>query len=427
MIAAWMLYALAVCGALGLAALAVERALALYRRPVRVAWVAALLGGLSFPLLALLGWPTPDSRSGFGAFADRALPPLLVGPMHAYARVETWAGALDAALVGGWMAASAVILVSLAATLARLRREGAGWNRQDVDGVSVLISPNLGPALIGLRSTSIVVPDWFRTLPLETRRLALRHEQEHLRAGDTRVLVLGLAAAALVPWNPVMWWMLHRLRAAVELDCDNRVLASGADPTAYAGALLDVSERIGPLGRVAPALAESPSQLTRRITAMLTRRRGVRWPVAAAYGAAGVMLLALACEAPPPDRAAADVTGVASPAAPGGVLPEGTPGLEPPQRVSFPPPAYPRLLLEAGVEGTVLLSFVVGTDGRVEPGSIEVLSASNRAFEAPSRDAVARATFHPGRLNGEAVRVLVRMPLRFVIATEPPPGARIVR
>lgn len=418
MIAAWMVYAIAVSGMLALAASAVERGLALYRRPARLAWLAALLAGFWFPLLSLVGRLSPaGGHSALSSLVAAALPPLWVGPADAYTRVELWAGALDAALLGGWVVASGVILGSLAATFRRLRREGTAWAREELDRVKVLVSPDLGPALFGLVSSSIVVPRWFRDLPVETRRLALLHEWEHLRAGDTRLLVLGVVTAALAPWNPALWWMLRRLRAAVELDCDSRVLVGGVNPRAYGGALLEVSERTAPLDFARPALAEPKSLLSRRITAMLPNHTRTRWPWGAVYGLTAMTLLALACETPPPDRAAADPTGVPTPAAAlAGVVPENTPGLELPERVSFPPAVYPRMLLEAGVEGTVRSTFIIGTDGRVEPGSIQILQASHAAFAALTRSAIEKAVFRPGRLHGEAVRVQVQMPTRFVLA-----------
>jgi len=88
---------------------------------------------------------------------------------------------------------------------------------------------------------------------------------------------------------------------------------------------------------------------------------------------------------------------------------------EPPERISFPAPEYPRILLEARVEGTVVLEAVIDTTGHAEPPSIKVISSTNRAFEAPAREAMRRGLFRPGRVRGQAVRVLVQMPLRFVI------------
>lgn len=88
---------------------------------------------------------------------------------------------------------------------------------------------------------------------------------------------------------------------------------------------------------------------------------------------------------------------------------------EPPERISFPPLDYPRMLLEARIEGTVTLEAVIDTTGHAEPNSIKVISSTNRAFEAPAKDGLRKALFRPGRVRGQAVRVLVHLPLRFVI------------
>jgi len=88
---------------------------------------------------------------------------------------------------------------------------------------------------------------------------------------------------------------------------------------------------------------------------------------------------------------------------------------EPPERISFPQPEYPRMLLEARIEGQVVLEAVIDSTGHAEPPSIKVISSTNRAFEAPAKDALRKALFRPGRVRGQAVRVLVHLPLRFVI------------
>jgi TonB family protein len=73
------------------------------------------------------------------------------------------------------------------------------------------------------------------------------------------------------------------------------------------------------------------------------------------------------------------------------------------------------MLLEARIEGTVTLEAVIDTTGHAEPNSIKVISSTNRAFEAPAKDGLRKALFRPGRVRGQAVRVLVHLPLRFVI------------
>ena len=86
---------------------------------------------------------------------------------------------------------------------------------------------------------------------------------------------------------------------------------------------------------------------------------------------------------------------------------------EVPRRLSCPTLEYPRELQQAGVQGSVLLRFVVDTTGRVEPSSVEVVSSTHKAFEEPATTMVRGCRFRPGRIRAWAVRTLVRMPINF--------------
>jgi TonB family protein len=88
---------------------------------------------------------------------------------------------------------------------------------------------------------------------------------------------------------------------------------------------------------------------------------------------------------------------------------------EAPVRVAFPPPEYPRMPLEARIEGTVVLEAIIDTLGHPEPGSIRVITSTHRAFEAAATAAMRRALYQPGRVQGHRVRVLVRQPVRFAL------------
>jgi len=79
-------------------------------------------------------------------------------------------------------------------------------------------------------------------------------------------------------------------------------------------------------------------------------------------------------------------------------------------------PRYPEILRQAGLEGSVQVSFVIDTLGRVEPGTLRVLRSPHAMFEGPAREAVLGCRFRPGRLQGRAVRVPVQLPVVFVIA-----------
>lgn len=88
---------------------------------------------------------------------------------------------------------------------------------------------------------------------------------------------------------------------------------------------------------------------------------------------------------------------------------------EPPELRQAPDLVYPPLLRQGGVEGTVMLEFVVDTEGRVEPNTVQVVSCSHPGFQMPAVDLARRAVFRPGRVGGRAVRVLVRMPVTFAL------------
>lgn len=88
---------------------------------------------------------------------------------------------------------------------------------------------------------------------------------------------------------------------------------------------------------------------------------------------------------------------------------------EPPIRLSSPPLNYPPLLRDAGIEGQVIIEVVIGTDGHPESETLRVIESTNRAFERPAREVVLGSVFRPGRMRGQAVRVLVRQPIVFSI------------
>ena len=90
---------------------------------------------------------------------------------------------------------------------------------------------------------------------------------------------------------------------------------------------------------------------------------------------------------------------------------------DPVQYQSGPKPRFPPALQAAGVEGVVVLEFVVSTEGRVEANSIKVISSTNKAFEEPAIEAVRKSIFKPARMRGQGVRQLVRQPVRFSLSS----------
>ena len=59
------------------------------------------------------------------------------------------------------------------------------------------------------------------------------------------------------------------------------------------------------------------------------------------------------------------------------------------------------------------VTFVVGTNGRVEPGSIKVLSTPHRLFSEAVRSALLETRFRPAEVGGRPVRQLVAQSFSF--------------
>jgi len=86
---------------------------------------------------------------------------------------------------------------------------------------------------------------------------------------------------------------------------------------------------------------------------------------------------------------------------------------ERPALLSAPPPEYPALLKQAGIQGRVILRAVIDTTGRVEPASVKIMKSPNPAFDQPTRDWVVKALFRPARLHGRGVRVFINLPVDY--------------
>lgn len=76
---------------------------------------------------------------------------------------------------------------------------------------------------------------------------------------------------------------------------------------------------------------------------------------------------------------------------------------------------YPPLLRDAGIRGNVVLKFVIGADGRVEPGSVDVVNATHDAFGDASIKVTEKMKWKPAKVGGRAVRVTVTMPIQWTL------------
>jgi len=84
--------------------------------------------------------------------------------------------------------------------------------------------------------------------------------------------------------------------------------------------------------------------------------------------------------------------------------------------IDIPTPEYPRDLQGLGAEGHVQLEYIVGPDGRVEPASIRVMSATYSGFGAEAAKSIRAAVFQPGVKHGKYVRAKVQQLITFQVS-----------
>jgi TonB family protein len=104
--------------------------------------------------------------------------------------------------------------------------------------------------------------------------------------------------------------------------------------------------------------------------------------------------------------APAPARGACTPSAIGGQI-------TPPMKIRDVRPVYKQELIDAGVEGEVLMQARIGTDGRVT--SVDVISPGNAELEDAALAAVSQWRFTPTYLNCEAVEVQMYVTVAFVL------------
>lgn len=76
-------------------------------------------------------------------------------------------------------------------------------------------------------------------------------------------------------------------------------------------------------------------------------------------------------------------------------------------------PIYPDRLRSAGIEGQVIVQFIVDENGNAEMDSFKVLRSNDNAFSEAVRRSVSLTTYYPAELQGRKVRQLVQQPYKF--------------
>jgi bla regulator protein BlaR1 len=308
---AWMSYVIVVSLLLGLAALALERSARIRQKPTRRLWGASMIASLLVPLvISSVSVPVQrlenivDPRISQRVVALRQMTASGLSPsgwLTATAGQFSVSPDLDRLLQVGWGAASTIPLLAILAGSAQLNWRRRRWERGSMAGVPVYIAEDVGPAIVGLLYPHIVVPRWLTLCPPDVQELVIAHEQGHLEAHDSRLVTIALGLLVCMPWNLPLWWQLRRLRVAVEIDCDARVLRRGYDVARYGETLIAVGERQSATIAMVAAMAEQGSLLERRIRNMVRKKTRYAHATALALACLGIACAVGAAEISPPN------------------------------------------------------------------------------------------------------------------------------
>ncbi len=282
-------YGVAVALLLGLAGLALERIAAWRGVARRGIWVATLILSVAFPAMKFLAphWLAPPPVPSFFHSVPWSEQNRVTAAPSLEAQIERpsvavvdsgWQrrlsrhsqASIENVLRSLWLTASVGMVTFYVLLRLRLRLAARRWRLERIGGQEVWVTETIGPAVYGFIRPIILVPQWVLDGSHATRAVVLAHELEHVAARDPRLLMLGLLLIAIAPWNVPLWWQLRRLRFAIEVDCDARVLSRGTEARAYGEVLLSIGRRrnFTPIGAI--ALTEPASQLLRRIRIMMS-------------------------------------------------------------------------------------------------------------------------------------------------------------
>jgi len=429
MIATWMLYAALIGALVTVAGVAMSGVLAALRLPTRFVWVVSIALSIGWPIAAAIQrlMPVRQAPVRMMPFAISVQPVQVIGSDGG---ATNGAVLLDRGLVAVWTLLTILLLVRLTQAVVAMQERRREWRAGRLDGVSVRISENVGPAVVGLRSMDVVVPEWITALDASLRAIVLRHEEEHRIAHDPQLLFLSTIAVALMPWNIALWIQARRLRLAVEMDCDARVLRAHPSTERYGLLMLTIAQRRSITPPVfAPMLSEPTSHLERRILAMQpsTRRIARVTIVGGTFVAASALLFACALQSDNPTQPRPSRSPQVS-YNPNQTYFEFQVTKQVSLKPGSPSPRYPDVLRATNVEGSVLAQFVVDTFGRADMGEFKVLKSDHDLFTATVMNTLPMIKFYPAELNGHKVKQLVQMPFEFsllkngVTNTTPRPG-----
>ena len=240
------------------------------------------------------------------------------------------------------------------------------------------------PVTFGVRQPTILLPRRLVELPRDLQRAVVAHEAFHVVRHDWCCLLVEQVVQSLLWFHPAIWWAMNRIELSREETIDELVVRQTGNRHSYVTALLSFADVLPPVVPSAVTFLRR-RHLASRIKAILTiKRSSLRWSFMTATGLAlglAVSVVGAVSLGGPQQRTEETVYD------PGN-------GVTLPKVLSEVHAVYPDAAMAAQIEGTVLMSCVVTSEGRVgtisvvrsldtvyglDNAAIDALSSSNRS------------------------------------------------
>ena len=240
----------------------------------------------------------------------------------------------------------------------------------------------------------------------------ITHEEAHVRLRHWVDMVVMCAVCALTWYFPTAWLIRHHLKELHEYEADNEVIASGTDVNDYR---LTLIRKIA--GRRYGVLASSINQSSLKKRFIMMTKSRVRG-IARLRALALLPAIAIAVAVMMMPETAAAVQAVANP--PEKIVVVDAPELNPEYPGGIPAMMdfltrnvkYPKEAEKKGIQGKVVMEFVVTTTGDV--ADVKVLRGVNPLLDAEAvRVTKLLKGFKPGTLKGKPVNSRYVLPLQF--------------
>jgi D-alanyl-D-alanine endopeptidase (penicillin-binding protein 7) len=225
----------------------------------------------------------------------------------------------------------------------------------------------------------------------------LAHELAHVKRFDYLVNLGQNLVETLLFYHPAVWWISSRIRAEREQIADDLAARQLGEPRRLALALSELDKLQFSTHHLAQA-ANGGDLMVRIKRLIRPDSQALNWK--AAVPALGLAIGCMAAVAHASQPVAADTGGKSAAVV---------------NFATCAKPHYPKEDLQANHEGTVTLSFLVGTQGQVKDAQIQK-SSGYPAMDESARDAIAKCTFKPATSNGTPVETWAK--IQYVWATK---------